>query len=82
MKTLDLLICISSFHEFLFCQNRAFFRKSAQEFILAVEGFVSFGLGFCVSRSLPNEKTAKEEDKREFSERKKNLENAYFCHKL
>ena len=26
---------------------------------LAVEGFVSFGLGFCLSRPLPNEKTAK-----------------------
>ena len=28
---------------------------------LAVEGFVSFGLGFCLSRPLPNEKTAKKE---------------------
>ena len=32
---------------------------------LAVEGFVSFGLGFCLSRPLPNEKTAKKTEKRE-----------------
>ena len=39
------------------------FRESAREFILAVEGFVLFGLGFCLSRPLPNGKTAKKDKK-------------------
>ena len=44
-------------------ESRVFFRKSARKFKLAVEGFVLFGLGFCLSRPLPNKTTAKKDKK-------------------
>ena len=54
------LVYLTLLHSTNFTQtilhNRAYQKKRAK-----IQGFVSFGLGFCLSRPLPNEKTAKKE---------------------